>query len=34
MEQALSKVSQSIAPAEQEELLVLWVDEDVEIIIN
>lgn len=34
MEQALSKVSQSITPAEQEEMLVLWVDEDVEIIIN
>jgi len=34
LEQALSKVSKSITPDEQEEMLVLWVDEDVEIIIN
>ena len=34
MEQALFQVSQSIQPQEQEEMLVLWVDDDVEIIIN
>jgi hypothetical protein len=34
MEQALYQVSESIQPAEQEEMLVLWVDENVEIIIN
>ncbi len=34
MEQALYQVSQSIQPAEEEEMLVLWVDENVEIIIN
>jgi len=34
MEQALYQVSESIQPEEQEELLVLWVDDDVEIIIN
>ncbi len=34
MEQALFQVSESIQPAEQEEMLVLWVDNDVEIIIN
>lgn len=34
MEQALYQVSQSIQPQEQEEMLVLWVDDDVEIIIN
>lgn len=34
MEHALSQVSESLQPAEQEEMLVLWVDENVEIIIN
>lgn len=34
MEQALFQISESIQPVEQEEMLVLWVDEDVEIIIN
>ena len=34
MEQALYQVSESIQPEKQEELLVLWVDDDVEIIIN
>ena len=34
MEQALYQVSQSIQPEEQEEMLVLWLDDDVEIIIN
>ncbi len=34
MEQALLQVSQSIQPDEQEEMFVLWVDDDVEIIIN
>lgn len=34
MEQALFQVSESIQPAEQEEMVVLWVDNDVEIIIN
>ena len=34
MEQALFQVSESIQPHEQEEILVLWVDNDVEIIIN
>lgn len=34
MEQALSQVSKSIEPQEQEEMIVLWVDNDVEIIIN
>jgi methionine salvage enolase-phosphatase E1 len=34
MEQALFQVSESIQPVEQEEMLVLWVDDDVEIIIN
>jgi hypothetical protein len=34
MEKALFQVSESIQPAEQEEMLVLWVDDDVEIIIN
>lgn len=34
MEQALFQVSESIQPKEQEEMLVLWVDNDVEIIIN
>jgi hypothetical protein len=34
MEQALFQVSESIQPKEQEEMLVLWVDDNVEIIIN
>lgn len=34
MEQALFQVSESIQPEEQDEMLVLWVDNDVEIIIN
>jgi len=34
MEQALSQVSKSIEPHEQEDMIVLWVDNDVEIIIN
>jgi hypothetical protein len=34
MEQALFQVSKSIQPEEQEEMLVLWVDDNVEIIIN
>ncbi len=34
MEQALFQISESIQPVEQEEMLVLWVDDDVEIIIN
>ena len=34
MEQALYKVSESIQPEEEQEMLVLWVDENVEIIIN
>lgn len=34
MEQALYQVSQSIQPEGQDEMLVLWVNEDVEIIIN
>lgn len=34
MEQALFQVSESIQPEEQQEMLVLWVDNDVEIIIN
>lgn len=34
MEQALYQVSESIQPEEQEEMFVLWVDSDVEIIIN
>jgi hypothetical protein len=34
MEQALFQVSESIQPENQEDLLVLWVDDDVEIIIN
>lgn len=34
MEQALFQVSESIQPDVQEEMLVLWVDDDVEIIIN
>jgi hypothetical protein len=34
MEKALFQVSESIQPVEQEEMFVLWVDEDFEIIIN
>ncbi len=34
MEHALYQVSQAIQPAEQEEMMVLWVDENVEIIIE
>ena len=34
MEQALFQISESIQPDAQEEMLVLWVDDDVEIIIN
>jgi len=34
MEQALFNVSESIQPEEQEDMLVLWVDDDVEIIIH
>lgn len=34
MEQALYSVSETLQPQEQEEMLVLWVDENVEIIIN
>ena len=34
MEQALFQISESIQPDEQEDMLVLWVDDDVEIIIN
>ena len=34
MEQALFQMSQGIQPEEQEDMLVLWVDDDVEIIIN
>lgn len=34
MEQALFQVSKSIQPVEQDEMIVLWVDNDVEIIIN
>lgn len=34
MEQALFQVSESIQPDKQEEMFVLWVDNNVEIIIN
>src|SRR5210317_1292673 len=34
MEQALFQISESIQPPTQEEMLVLWVDDDIEIIIN
>jgi hypothetical protein len=34
MEQALFHISESIQPEEQEDMLVLWVDDDVEIIIH
>lgn len=34
MEHALFQVSESLQPEEQEQMMVLWVDDDVEIIIN
>ena len=34
MEQALFQISESIQPDVMDEMLVLWVDDDVEIIIN
>ncbi|NQU88801.1 MAG: hypothetical protein HQ541_23910 [Mariniphaga sp.] len=34
MEQAMYQVSETIHPQEQEEMLVLWVDDEMEIIIN
>lgn len=34
LEKALFQVSESIQPEEQQEMMVLWVDNDVEIIIN
>lgn len=34
MEHALYQVSQSLQPEEQEEVMILWVDDDVEFIIN
>ena len=34
MEQALYQVSECLQPEEQEEMMVLWVDNNVEIIIN
>lgn len=34
MEEALFRISESIQPEEQDEMLVLWVDENVEIIVN
>jgi hypothetical protein len=34
MEHALYQISESIQPEEQEEMLVLWVDDNVEIIIK
>ena len=34
MEQALFQISESLQPDGQEEMLVLWVDDDVEIIIK
>ncbi len=34
MEQALLQVSESLQPEEQKQMLVLWVDDDVEIVIN
>ncbi len=34
MEKALFQVSESIQPQQQEEMIVLWVDDEVEIIIN
>ncbi len=34
MEQALYQVSETLQPDEQQDMMVLWVDNDVEIIIN
>jgi hypothetical protein len=34
LEEALFRISESIQPEEQNEMLVLWVDENVEIIVN
>lgn len=34
MEKAMFQMSQSIQPQEQDDMLVLWVDDNVEIIIN
>ncbi len=34
MEQALYQVSETIQPEEQEEMIVLWIDNNVEIIVN
>lgn len=34
MEQALYQISESLQPEVQEDMLVLWIDNDVEIIIN
>ncbi len=34
MEQALFQVSETIQPDEQEEMIVLWIDNNVEIIVN
>ena len=34
LEEALFRVSESIQPEEESEMLVLWVDENVEIIVN
>ncbi len=34
IERAMFQVSESLQPAEQDDLLVLWADENVEIIIN
>ena len=34
MEHALYQVSETIQPDEQEEMIVLWVDNNVEIIVN
>lgn len=34
MEQALYQVSESLQPEEQKEMMILWVDDDVELVIN
>lgn len=34
LEEALFRISESIQPEEDSEMLVLWVDENVEIIVN
>ena len=34
LEEALFRISESIQPEEENEMLVLWVDENVEIIVN